>query len=185
MGGLEKALVMVCGRPLIEHVLDAMRMAKLRRIVCVPSRRTTSTTRYLESLGLECVVTSGNGFFQDLREALATIEDRRYVVCSCDVPLLTAELLRSLIRKPYDDEYVLFAVPAGLSRELGMKSPTTFLYQGEELTPSGVRLVKVPPDRDPSFMNPRVVIVNERRLAVNVNTLDDVAVAERLMREGI
>lgn len=59
----EKPLVKICGKPMIEYVLEALRRAcKVGDIVVAVSRHTPRTAAYARRRGLRVLRTPGRGF---------------------------------------------------------------------------------------------------------------------------
>ena len=82
MGGVVKPLIRVCGRPLIEHVLEPL--DSVWRIIVALSRHTLEGLRgYCRRY--ECIRTSGSGYSWDLRSILYSILHRPLLVVPADI----------------------------------------------------------------------------------------------------
>ena len=94
MGGIDKGLVMLDGKPMIEHVLDAFR-PQVDRIIISANR---NRTRYRE-LGFPVVADELSGFEGPLAgfaALLGTCTTDWLAIVPCDVPRLPANLVARL-----------------------------------------------------------------------------------------
>ncbi|MCX8203719.1 MAG: NTP transferase domain-containing protein, partial [Nitrososphaeria archaeon] len=73
-GAVEKPLVELGGKRLVEHVLDRLAaVRRLRGVVCVTSRFAPRTTEFLKRMGHEVIVAPGEGYLEDLKFALSAL----------------------------------------------------------------------------------------------------------------
>jgi adenosylcobinamide-phosphate guanylyltransferase len=163
----EKPLYPVAGRPLIDRVLDALDASRVGQVVVATSPATPETAGHVRVPTIE---TPGEGYVADLDAALS---DNRLaaptLTVAADLPLLTGSLVDRVL-DAHDTGSLTVAVPAARKRELGVSIDTTFEREGRELAPTGLNVV----DGEPS----RTLVIDEPRLAVNVNRPADAAVAE-------
>ena len=90
-----KVLHDVCGRPMFEHVLDAVRGAGADEITAVVSSELRAP---IEALGVRCIVQepqNGTGHAMQLAMAALAQTDGQVLVASGDMPLVPASLLRA------------------------------------------------------------------------------------------
>lgn len=168
----EKPLVEVAGRPMVERVLGALANSALDRVYAVVSPNAPATR---DSLAAEwdLIETAGDGYVPDLRQALADDRIRQPILTvAADLPLLDGGVVDGVL-DAHGEGPVTVAVPADLKRELGVSVDTTVDHEGRELAPTGVNVVE-----DGAEV---IHVVDDDRLAVNVNRPTDVDVAERLL----
>lgn len=94
MGGVDKGLVEVAGRAMIEHVLDALR-PQVGTLLINANRNREAYARY----GCEVVADAHTGYLGPLAgvaSALAVIGTRYLLTAPCDSPLLPADLAARL-----------------------------------------------------------------------------------------
>lgn len=92
-----KVLHELCGRPMIEHVLDAVRGAGADEIAAVVSPELRPA---VEALGIRCIVQDPqNGTGHAMQLAMAALDeiDGQVLVASGDMPLAPASLLRDVM----------------------------------------------------------------------------------------
>ncbi|MBS1200900.1 MAG: molybdopterin-guanine dinucleotide biosynthesis protein [Proteobacteria bacterium] len=90
MGGADKGLVEIAGRPMIEHVLDALR-PQVGALLINANRNADRYAAY----GVEVVPDSLDGFLGPLAGVLSALEviDTDYLLTApCDAPLLAPDL---------------------------------------------------------------------------------------------
>ena len=145
-----KVLHELCGRPMIEHVIDAVRGAGAGQIFAVVSPDLKS---HLEGLGVACIVQDPqNGTGHAVAIAMAALEraDGEILIASGDMPLVPAELLRAVVD-----------VRARSSAELALVSarvplPTNF----GRIVREGGRIVRIVENADASDAERRIDEVN-------------------------
>jgi molybdopterin-guanine dinucleotide biosynthesis protein A len=181
--GSDKALLSLADKPLIEHVL--MRVNDLGDDILV----TTNRPRDYAFLGVRLVSdpVPGLGTLHGLHTALDAARGRSVLVLACDMPFVSRPLLEHLISlasqadvvvphheggfEPlhaiYNKQVCLPAIEAALAA--GEKRLLSFYPMVHVLTVEGSDLSRLDP-LGLSFFN--------------VNTLDDLAQAERIVSEG-
>ncbi len=190
MGGVEKALLEVDGRPVVEHVLMRLeRVRSLRRILCVTSPYTPRTTEHLRRLGLEVLTASGKGHYDDLHAALEAMGSGSYAAFSADVPFINPARVEELLVRHHsgdlkEERMVVVMVPAGLVASLGLKPSSPVRMVTGDLQHTGIKLIHYVAGTtlEELLSNARFVTVEEESFAVNVNTPEDLEAARRLAR---
>jgi len=127
MNGVEKALLRLRGKPLIEYVLDVA--GELGgELYIAPSRHTPLTKRWCIERGIQLIETAGEGYSRDLRYVASRV-DRPILFLPVDAPFLTAELLDEFLAEAWrrrESLITLIADRSGFPEELRrnpLKSP--------------------------------------------------------------
>jgi adenosylcobinamide-phosphate guanylyltransferase len=165
----EKPLVEVCGTPMVERVLAALRDSRVERMHLITSPHTPDTRAHLASLLDEnagrgeagdddddvsdaghpdrfgsratIVDTPGEGYVPDLRYALDRVRPPVLTV-ACDLPLLAPVVVnRVLDRAETCPTSLAVCVPAALKRLLGTSTDSTWERGDRELAPTGLNVV--------------------------------------------
>lgn len=167
----EKPLFRVDGVPMVDRVLGALDDASsVDAVYAVTSPNAPETAAHVD---VPTVETPGEGYVDDLDAALA--DDRLstpVLTVAADLPLLDGEILDRVL-DAHSSGSLSVLVPADLKRDLGVSDDTTFERGGATVAPTGVNVVG--DAGDDAWLS------DDRRLAVNVNTLADARVAERLL----
>ncbi len=190
MGGVEKAMLEVDGRPMVEHVLMRLeRVRSLRRVLCVTSPYTPRTTEHLMRLGVEVFRASGRGHYDDLHMALEAMGSGSYAAFSADVPFVNPARVEELLIRHHegdlrDERMVVVMVPTGLAASLGLKPSSPLRRMAGDLQHTGVKLIHYVAGTalERLLSEVRFITVEEESFAVNVNTPEDLEAARRLAR---
>ena len=165
LGGVDKASLDVGGSTMLERVIAAVEDAE--RIVCVgPHRHTSVPVTWTRE------VPPGGGPVPALAAGLRHVTTSRVVVLAVDLPLITADLVRSLVRGRHE------AVMA--SDEDGVPQPLVAAYDTDVLlsrittmeTLHGARLTD-------AVSGMSHMVVDARDVATDCDTWDDVDSARR------
>ena len=180
----EKPLFKLRDKPLINFVLDNLNASRLvDEIVIAVSPNTAETTEYLKDIGGDYTIldTSGEDYLTDLSYILDYFEKKSpndvLLFINADLPFISTEtidyVLKYYLESPKDALSVL--VPVEVFDELGLE----YSYEFEGNVPSGLnvlRSVNIVQDED-QLICPKV------ELALNINTIPDSKVAEKLYNE--
>ncbi len=177
----EKPLVRVDGVPMVDRVCDALAASRVDRVFAVcsphaPETRTRCRERAGRSTHFDVVETPGDGYVADLQRALADERvSRPALTVAADLPLLDGPVVDRVL-DAHETGPLTVAVPAGRKRALALSADTAFDREGQELAPTGVNVVGDDAES--------TLVLDDERLAVNVNRPADRTVAERLLAEG-
>lgn len=166
LGGEEKPLRRIGGRPLVDRVWDALEGSRIERVFAVTSSNAPRTAEHVTAPKIEA---AGDGYVADLREALA--DDRiaePVLTAAADLPLLAAPVIDRVLEAAAGDTLTV-AVPAGRVSALGFSVDTTLRVGGVAVRPAGLNVVGQGPER--------IWVSRDRRLAANVNRPRDLVAA--------
>jgi len=91
----EKPMIYICGKPMIQHVLDALRKAgKVDEIVVAVSRHTPKTAVSMGRLHVRVIETPGEDYVSDMRYAVKTLKLNKVLIIFADIPLVTNEIIK-------------------------------------------------------------------------------------------
>ena len=182
----EKPIVPLLGRPMIDHVLGALRQASgVGRLHVSVSDNVPMTERHLRDAGVEVVPTSGAGYVADLQEALAHVRSEHVLICPADMPLLTANGIESVLSyfKRADVESLSVAVPAVIVRTVGAVPSYTLEVDGREVVVCGVSIVHRETMLSGATLSQGFMVTEDVQFALNVNTREELARAEGMLRK--
>ncbi len=180
----EKPLFKLCNKPLIKYVIDNLKQSKLiDEIVIAVSHHTPETTKYLIGLkeDFKILDTSGDSYLTDLSYILDYFEKKSsediLLFINADLPFISTETIDYVLNfyLNSDKDALSTLVPVEIFEELGLN----YSYEFNGNVPSGLnvlRSINVVQDEDQ-------LIIPKRELALNINTLLDSQVAEKLYRE--
>jgi adenosylcobinamide-phosphate guanylyltransferase len=92
----EKPLVSINGIPMVLYIISAFQKSG-HEVVIVTSPSTPYTYNWARAQGYECIRASGNGYIEDLHEAVEILEEKSpFFICVADIPCLTRQHIRTI-----------------------------------------------------------------------------------------
>ncbi|VVB85035.1 Adenosylcobinamide-phosphate guanylyltransferase [uncultured archaeon] len=190
LGKDEKPLTALLGKPLIAYVLEALLGSKnIERVFVATSPKVRRTTAWLSDFGKEhknvfVIPAAGEGFVNDMVFAVKKAGIKRHVlIIMADLPLVTSELIDRIIQKYGEVNTPALSVHMRLDvfTELGLRPDTVFHKNNGLIVPCGINILSA--DRIKEEQEDYNLILDDRELALNVNTQDDLAICERYLCE--
>lgn len=168
---VEKPLFEVAGEPMIDRVGGALADSRVDAVHAVVSPHVPATRDHVD---LPTIETPGQGYVDDLEVALAAVA-RPVLTVAADLPLLDGDVVDRVLDAFGEQSTTSLAVcvPAALQRRLGIEVGSSWTADGRSVAPAGLNVVGDGADRP--------YLSYDARLAVNVNRLEDAAVAEALL----
>ena len=127
--GIEKPMQMVGDKHTVQRVVEALSASShIDRLLVSVSDNTPETERFLNSIGVETIRTSGESFMDDLHDAFKVMDGDYVLTCPSDLPLLTTEVV---------DTFMEYFVPGTMDSAIAVVDEETVLRTG--ITPSYTR----------------------------------------------
>ncbi len=177
----EKPLFKLHDKPLIKYVIDNLKSSRLiDEIVIAVSLNTRKTTEYLESLNDDFIIldTSGEDYLKDLSYILDYFEKKSkediLLFINADLPFISTETIDYVINYylANDKDALSVIVPVEVFERLGLK----YSYEFNGCVPSGLNIL-----RSENIIQDETQLVLEKvELALNINTIPDSEIAEKL-----
>jgi adenosylcobinamide-phosphate guanylyltransferase len=163
-------------KPLIEHVIDALEDSKFfSKIVCVTSPNAPKTREFVSRLGIEILDTSGSGYSNDLGESLSKFDEPVFVT-SGDMPLLDSEIIKKIITLVNTKNiWTSILVRKDFLKSLGLDAEFFIKYNDEDCAYTGISLVNPRMTKNMQPVPESYVILDDKRISVNLNTKKDYA----------
>lgn len=165
----EKPLYRIGGRPMIDHVCNALVTSRIETVQYVVSPHTPRTREHLDERVIEA---PGRGYVADLQYALER-SNLPILTVAADLPLLTGSAINDVLGKCRSGSLTV-ATPAALKELLGVSTDTTMETDGRAIAPTGVNVVS-----ETNIDN--TIVSYDVRFAVNVNHRSDGEIAEKLL----
>ena len=192
LGKDEKPLTLLCGKPLIQYVLEALLGSKnIERIIVATSPRVKRTNEWLDDFKkdhheIEIIHTQGAGFVHDMIGAVEEAGIRgRVLIMMADLPLVTSGLIDRIIEKYFDVNTPALSVHMKLEvfTRLGLRPDTVFHKNSDFIVPCGINIL------DAEYIRKEQedynLILDDEELALNVNAPGDLAVCERFLEKSM
>jgi GTP:adenosylcobinamide-phosphate guanylyltransferase len=183
-GGIEKPLLKVEGIAMVERVISALAGSyRFDRIVAAVSPDTHKTNEFLKSKGIETIETAGEGYSQDLSRLLSKLRPQKVVAVPGDIPLLNSQIVNEILNFIDDDDRqeqepaISIILEKGFVEEIGVKPSIVLMnqYCHSGITIFNTMAVGTEPVKE------RYIVMNRKEIALNVNTKEELELAEKLL----
>jgi adenosylcobinamide-phosphate guanylyltransferase len=188
---LEKPLIPIGGRPMIERVLNAVqRSKKVDDIIVMVSPNTPATAERMKNVnGIKLIETSGGGYIQDMKHVIKSERLKIVLVISADLPLITPELIDKVIIE-YErcgKSALMVAVTLAFCERQGFYSNSAYSERYGSIIPAGINVIDGA-RIDEEELEEEVLVLNRTEIAANINSLEDLErireiIGERETRE--
>jgi len=186
--GIEKPLLKVDGVAMVERIISALASSnRFDRILAAVSPNTPKTKEFLKSKGIETIETAGEGYSKDLSRLLSKLKPQKVIIVPGDIPLLNSQIVNEILNtvdNHYDDRQeeqepaISIVLEKGFVEGIGVKPSIVLMNQ---YCHSGITIfntmvvVSTKPVKECYF------VMNRREIAVNVNTKEELELAEKLL----
>ena len=185
---VEKPLLPFLGKPLVDWVAQAVASAQnVSEFYVVTSANTPETEKHCQSKGWNVLRTDAKGYHNDLKQAVLMAGLMGPVLTiPADSPAVTGKFLDKIINQFEvcgKDFYAVF-VPIQVRESLGLSIDSTDEYKGEWYAVSGVNIVNGAKIQGEGKIETSALITKEVEVLLNINTLKDLEIAERIMKNS-
>ncbi len=180
----EKPLFKLHDKPLIKFVLDNLKSSRfIDEIIIAVSPNTPETTDYLNSLDgdFKILDTSGEDYLTDLSYILTYFENKSkndtLVFINADLPFISSETIDNVLNHYFksDKDALSVLVPVDVFEDLGLE----YSYDFEGKVPSGLNVLR----SENIIQDENQLVISKVELALNINTIPDSEIAEKLYYE--
>jgi len=181
----EKTLIKVCGKPVIEYVIAALQKAKkIDNIIVATSSCTRKTAKHMSHFPVKVVETPGKDYVSDMGFASQTLKLGVFLAVAADLPLVTSEVLDAIVER-YErcgKPALTVAVPLSTKARLGMSVEYSFKMDDKEVVPVGINVIDGHKRYGDEWLDQDIYLMDLEELAVNINTVRELQLAERLLK---
>ena len=171
MKSSEEKLLLKYKQPIIQHVLSAFINSEIfSKIVCITSNNAPRTREFVSRLGIDMIETHGEGYVEDLGEALLNFNEPVFVA-SGDMPLLDSEIIKQIIKSVNEkDVWTSVLVRKKFLDSLGLEAEFFVTCDGEKCAYTGISVVNPGKIDKMEYIAESYVIFDDKRVATNLNT---------------
>ena len=184
---VEKPLLPFLGKPLIDWVVAAVESARyVSEFFVVTSENTPETEDRCRSKGWKFLRTAARGYHVDLKQA---VHDAGLVgavlTIPADLPAITGGFLDKVVSafEACGKDFLAVFVPIEEREELGLSVSSTDEYMSVWYAVAGVNIVNGAKIQERGKIETSAIITEETEVLLNINTLKDLEIAERIMRK--
>jgi len=183
----EKPLLQVGGKPVIEHVIVALKNAKkVSSIVVAVSDYTPKTAKLLPKFQVSVIKTPGKEYVSDMGYAVRTLRLQTVLAIGADLPLITAEVIDAIVE--YYERCGKPALSVVVSMEtkaqLGLGEKYGFELNGKRVVPAGINMIdgrRI----DEEELDEEIYVSDRKEVAMNINTIQELEIAENLFKKHL
>jgi adenosylcobinamide-phosphate guanylyltransferase len=180
----EKPLIKVCGKPVIEYVIAALKNAKkIDSIVVAVTNCTPKTAKYLSQFPVKVVGTPGKDYVSDMGHASQNLKLGVFLAIAADLPLVTSQVLDAILER-YErcgKPALTVAVPLETKTKIGMSVEYSFKMDNKDVVPVGINVIDGQKRYGDEWLDQDIYLLDLPELAVNINTIRELHLAERLI----
>ncbi len=182
--GIEKPMQIIGGRPVVKRVVDALSASdNIDRILVSVSDNTPETEKYLNEIGIETIMTSGEDFMEDLHESFEVLEGKFVLTCPSDLPFISTEEIDKFIDSFEEDrmESLIAIVDIAALEKLNIKPSYTRDHYGSQWVVSGVTIMDREKTLRGDYLQEFFYETDCQEFAVNVNTQEELDQARKIV----
>jgi adenosylcobinamide-phosphate guanylyltransferase len=183
----EKPLLQVGGKPIIQHVITALKNAKkISAIVVAVSDYTPKTAKAMQEFPVHVIKTPGKEYVSDMGYAVRKLGLQTVLAIGADLPLVTAEIIDAIV-----DRYESCGKPAlsvvvsnEMKAQLGLDGKYGYELNGMHVVPAGINVI------DGRMINEEeleqeICVLDRMEVAMNINTTRELRIAENLFKKAV
>ncbi len=181
----EKPLIHVCGKPVIEYVLAALKNSKkIDQIIVATSATTPKTTALMKRFGVKVIETPGKDYVSDMGYTVQTLKLGVFLAIAADLPLVKPEMIDAVVEhyEHCGKPALTVAVPLEVKTSLGMSIEYSFKTEDDhDVVPVGINVIDGSKRYGDEWLDQEIFVLNHQELAVNINTVQELQLAEQLL----
>jgi adenosylcobinamide-phosphate guanylyltransferase len=183
----EKPLLVVGGKPVIEHVLAALKNAKkVDAIVVAVSDYTPKTAKHIPKFPVKVVKTPGKEYVSDMGYAVKTLKLQTVLAVAADLPLITGGTIDGIVERyaQCGKPALTVVVPLETKEKLGLGGEYAFEVDGRLVVPAGINVIDGQ-RIDEEELDEEICVVDSTEVAVNINTVQELRIAENMFKKTL
>jgi len=180
----EKPLIEVCGKPVVEYVIQALKGSKkIDQIIVATTACTPETAKHMAQFPVKLVETPGKDYVSDMGYASQILKLGVFLAIAADLPLVSSPVLDNIVEryKCCGKPALTVAVPLEIKQRLGMNVEYSFKMDNRDVVPVGINVIDGHKRYGDEWLDQDICLLDLDELAVNINTVKELRLAERLL----
>ena len=181
----EKPIQQVGGKPIIERVIESLQAAKkVDSIVVAMTDYVPKTAGFVSKFPVKVVKTPGKEYIFDMQYVVKKLRLEKVLIIAADLPLITGEIIDNIV-EDYEQcgkPALAVVVPIETKTKLGMSEEYAFAVNDKLVVPTGINMIdgrRI----DDEELEQEICVCNREEVAVNVNTVQELKIAETLFKK--
>ncbi len=178
----EKPLLQVGGKPVITHVLAALKNAeKVDSVVVAVSDYTPKTAELMSTFQVSVIKTPGKEYVSDMGYAVRALKLQTVLAIGADFPLITPEVIDDIVGcyEQCGKPALSVAVSMETKAKLGLSGKYGFELDGKQVVPAGINVIDGRRIEEEE-LDEETCVLDRKEVAVNINTVQELQIAEEL-----
>jgi len=177
----QEKLLLEYKKPLILHVVDALKNSNcFEKIIAVTSPNSPQTHKILAEHDVEVLETLGENFVTDLNYVLKKLDDYIFVT-SGDLPLLDENIVKQIVDTTNPEKiWTSIITTKTFQSSLNLDTECLVLLNGKNHVHTGISVVNASKIKNLDSLEEDYLIIDDKRVCLNVNTKNDFELLGRL-----
>ena len=170
----EEKLLLEYKKPLVLHVIDALKNSNcFEKIFAATSPNSPQTQKILTENNIKVFETLGENFVTDLNNILKDLDDYVFVT-SGDLPLLDENMVKQIVDTANSEKiWTSVITTKSFQSSLNLIPECIISFNDEDYVHTGISIVNASKIKNMNFVKEDYVIINDKRVCLNVNTKTD------------
>ena len=170
----EEKLLLEYKKPLILHVIDALKNSNcFEKIFAATSPNSPQTRKILVDKDVTVIETLGENFVTDLNNVLTELDDYVFVT-SGDLPLLDGNIVKRIVdTMNFGKTWTSVITAKSFQSSLNLIPECIISFNDEDHVHTGISIVNASKIKNMNFITENYLIINDKRVCLNVNTKND------------
>jgi adenosylcobinamide-phosphate guanylyltransferase len=177
----EEKLLLEYKKSLVLHVFDALKNSNcFEKIFAATSPNSPQTQKTLTENNVKVFETLGENFVTDLNNILKNLDDYVFVT-SGDLPLLDENIVKQIIDTANSEKiWTSVLTTKSFQLSLNLNPGCIISFNDEDHVHTGISIVNASKIRNLEIIEEDYLIINDKRVCLNVNTKNDFKLLSRL-----
>ncbi|MDR2700523.1 MAG: NTP transferase domain-containing protein [Nitrososphaerota archaeon] len=185
---VEKPMLPFFGKPMIDYVIAAINQTKnITNFYVVTSNNTPNTEQHCKNMNWGIIHTDAKGYHDDLKQAVRKANLTGPVLTMpSDVPAITGVFLDKVVCEfeQCKKDFLAVFVPIQKRLDLELSISSTDEYNGVWYAVSGINVINGTMIQKESKIETSAFITEEHEVLLNINTLKDVEIAQKIINNN-
>ena len=170
----EEKLLLKYKKPLISHVIDALKNSNcFEKIIVATSPNSPQTRNFLVENNITILETSGENLVMDLNNILKQLDNFIFVT-SGDLPLLDGAIIKKIVDTVnYDETWTSIVTTNSFQRSLNLETDCITISNDMDYAYTGMSIVNASKINNLDAVKEDYLVIDDKRVCLNINTKND------------